>query len=94
MTPMSDRRIDRIVVKRTTDSGQVSIRAEAEVTVFGDAIQVVTSSGALCILSDSSAVYLRAMEDAQLSELRQRLYAAGFSKRAIATAVKDCRSTD
>jgi hypothetical protein len=48
---------------------------------------VVTSSG-ICVPSDADAARLKEMEDAQLSELRKRLYAAGFSKRAIATAVK------
>ena len=53
--------INRITVKQTS--------AEATVTLSGDAVQTITSSG--------------------LAELRKQLYAMGFSKRAIATAVKD-----
>jgi hypothetical protein len=69
-------------------SGQIDIRAKAEVSVSGGAVQMVLSSGIL-VPSDAAPAYLKEMEDAQLSELRKRLYAAGYSKRAIATAVKD-----
>ena len=81
---MSENRIHRITVKRIADS----IRAEAEVTLSGGAVQNITSSGLGGIGVDADPAYLRVVEDAQLSELRKRLYAAGFSKRAIATAVK------
>lgn len=52
-----------------------SVRAEAEVTLAGVG-RTLTSSGR------------SASPDAELLELRQQLYALGFSKRAIATAVK------
>lgn len=78
---MSENRIHRVTVKRTADS----VRAEAEVTLSGDAVQTIASSGVQAIGVDAD---LTAVEDTQLSELRKRLYAAGFSKRAIATAVK------
>jgi hypothetical protein len=39
-------------------------------------------------------VSLKGIEDRQLSELRKRLYDAGFSKRAIATAVKNVTRTE
>ena len=85
---MSDKRIHRVTVKRTLDSAQIDIRAEAEVTLSGDAVQTITYSGLRGISRDADTASLKEMEDAQLSELRKRLYAAGFSKRAIATAVK------
>jgi delta-aminolevulinic acid dehydratase/porphobilinogen synthase len=86
---MSENRIRRVAIKRITSAGQIDIRAEAEVTGSEGAVQVVTSSGVQGIPSGADAVNLREMEDTQLSELRKRLYAAGYSKRAIATAVKD-----
>ena len=85
---MPDKRIHRVTVKRTLDSAEIEIRAEAEVTLSGDAVQTITSSGARGISVDVDPTYLSLVEATQLSELRKRLYAAGFSKRAIATAVK------
>jgi len=81
---MSENRIRRITVKRIADS----ILAEAEVTLSGNAVQTITSSGLRGVSVDVDPAYLRVVEDTQLSELRKRLYAVGFSKRAIATAVK------
>jgi hypothetical protein len=68
-------------------SGRIDIRAKAEVSVSGGPVEVILSSGIL-LPSGADAAYLKEMEDAQLSELRRQLYAAGYSKRAIATAVK------
>ena len=88
-TSVAERRIHRVTVKRVADSGRIIIRAEAEVrNLPGDAVHTVTSSGVQGLPSDSDTASLKEMEDAQLSELRKRLYAEGFSKRAIATAVK------
>ena len=81
---MSENRIHRITLKRIADS----VRAEAEVTLAGSAVQIITSSGLRVGGLDADAAYLRTVEDAELSELRKQLYAAGFSKRAIASAVK------
>jgi hypothetical protein len=81
---MSENRIHRIALKRLGDS----VRAEAEVTLAGNAVQTITSSGLQGISVDVDPAYLSVVEDTQLSELRKQLYAAGFSKRAIATAVK------
>jgi hypothetical protein len=72
-----DKWIRGITVRRTPDS----VWAEAEVSL-GKTVQIVTSSGGRQPDADTSS------EEAQLSELRRRLYAVGFSKRAIATAVK------
>jgi hypothetical protein len=83
---MAENRIRRVAIKRSDSSNQIDIRAEAEVAA-GGAVQVVTSSGVI-IPAGADAVHLKEMEDAQLLELRRRLYAAGFSKRSIATAVK------
>lgn len=84
---MPENRIRRVAIKRNVGSSQIYIRAKAEVSASGGAVQVVMSSGVF-IPMDADAVHLKEMEDAQLSELRKRLYAAGFSKRAIATAIK------
>src|SRR5260370_36361315 len=81
---MSENRIHSVAIKRIADS----VRAEAEVTLSGGAVQTITSSGLRGISVDADPAYLRVVEDTQLSELRKQLYAAGFSKRAIATAVK------
>jgi hypothetical protein len=52
-----------------------SVRAEAEVTLSGT-VRTITSDG-------------RSMSvDAELLDIRRQLYALGFSKRAISTAVK------
>ena len=70
----------------------VGIRAEAEILLpSGDAsiVQEITSGGLWGIESDSDASYLTEIEEEQLSELREQLHAVGFSKRAIAKAVKD-----
>lgn len=84
---MSGNRIRRISIKRTSSADQIDIRAEAEVSALGGAVQVVTSSGVIIRVA-ADAEHLKEIEHAQLSEIRKRLYAAGFSKRAIATAVK------
>ena len=84
---MPEIRIRKITIKRIARSSQIDLRAEAEVSASGGAVEVVTTSG-VTIPADTDAVHLKEMEDAQLSELRKRLYAMGFGKRAIATAVK------
>lgn len=70
----------------------IGIRAEAEVTVpCGQSAicQTITSGGLWGIESDSKADYLSEVEGEELSDLRTQLTALGFSKRAIATAVKN-----
>lgn len=68
--------------------GFIGIGAKARVTV-GDICQAVTSGGLWGIESDSDKSYLKEEEQNQLAELRAVLYEMGFSKRAIAAAVKD-----
>jgi hypothetical protein len=80
---MSENRIHRVTVKRIADS----IRVEAEITLSGAAPQIITSS-VRGISADADLAHLKIVEDAQLSELRKRLYDLGFSKRAIASAIK------
>jgi hypothetical protein len=65
----------------------IGIGAEAEVVVEG-VCQTIHSGGLWGIESDSDESYLREIEQEQLGELRDQLYALGFSKRAIAAAVK------
>jgi hypothetical protein len=72
----------------------IGIRAEAEILIPSDTqgssiVQEITSGGLWGIESDSDASYLTEIEEEQLSELREQLHAVGFSKRAIAKAVKD-----
>jgi hypothetical protein len=82
---MSDKRINRVTIKRIAGS----VRAEAEVRSLPEnAVQIVASSGLAGISPDADAASLKEIEDGQLAELRKRLYAAGFSKRAISAAVK------
>jgi hypothetical protein len=70
----------------------IGIRAEAEVLIPSNGhsiVQEITSGGLWGVESDSDASYFKEIEDEELSELRKQLYALGFSKRAIATAVKN-----
>jgi hypothetical protein len=80
---MPENRIHRVTVKRTADS----IWAEAEITLSGVAPKIITSS-VRGIAADADPAHLKTVEDAQLSEVRKRLYDLGFSKRAIASAIK------
>lgn len=66
----------------------IVIRAEAEVQVTGDTVQLITSGGLWGIESDNTADYLKSVEAEELSNLKSQLTALGFSKRAIATAFK------
>lgn len=66
----------------------IGVGAEARVVV-ARICQTVTSGGLWGIESDSDESYLKETEQEQLSELRTQLYELGFSKRAIAAAVKE-----
>lgn len=79
---MSENWIQRVSIRRTAERGETLVRAEAECSVSGRAV-TIASAGESVGADDVSA------EGAQLGELRKRLYDAGFSKRAIATAVKN-----
>ena len=69
------------------DWGFIGIRAEAEI-VIGSVHQRITSGGLWGIESDSDESYLHSIEQDELTELRGILHELGFSKRAIAAAVK------
>lgn len=66
----------------------IGIRAQAEILI-DSVTQRITSGGLWGIESDSEPAYLKEIEDEELSSLRDILHNLGFSKRAIATAVKD-----
>ena len=67
--------------------GFIGIEARAEI-VIGGVCQRVTSGGLWGIESDSGDDYLKEEETNQLAELRTVLYEMGFSKRAIAVAIR------
>lgn len=63
------------------------VRAVAEV-VIGETYQTIQSGGLWSIESDSEEAYIREIEQDELAALRSILSDLGFSKRAIAAAVK------
>ena len=65
----------------------LGIRVKAEIQI-GDTCQNISSGGLWGVESDSEDSYLKEVEQEELSSLRQTLYDLGFSKRAIAAAVK------
>jgi hypothetical protein len=65
----------------------IGIAARAEIVV-GMVSQTIRSSGLWGIESDSDQSYIKDVEQEQLDELRDQLIALGFSRRAIATAMK------
>src|SRR5260370_37449951 len=69
----------------------VGIRAEAEILLpAGDAsiVQEITAGGLWGVESDSQKTYLADIDTRQPAEPPGQLRAAGFSTRAIGTAVK------
>jgi hypothetical protein len=66
----------------------IGIKATAKVLI-GDTCQTIQSGGLWGIESDSGEDYLKDEEGNQLAELRAQLYNLGFSKRAIAAAIKE-----
>jgi hypothetical protein len=65
-----------------------SIQAEAEVTIAGEGTKTITLAVVRGFGAYADTAHLKVVEGAQLSELRKRLYEVGFSKRAIASAIK------
>ncbi len=65
----------------------IGIRAEAKI-VIGNVGQTITSGGLWGIESDSDESYIKSVEQEELADLRGILHELGFSKRAIAAAVK------
>jgi hypothetical protein len=61
----------------------IGIKAKAKVQLRGDLVQTITSGGLWGIPSDSEKVYIEEEKENQLSELREELKAAGFSKKEI-----------
>jgi hypothetical protein len=66
----------------------VGVRASASI-VINDIAQTLTSSVLYGIESDSDKSYFDEIGAEELAELRGILHTAGFSKRAIAKAMKD-----
>lgn len=80
---------DRKAEYENGDFGFIGIRAEAEVQLEANgAIQTLTSGGLWGIESDSGREYLNEVAQEELADLKSTLRAAGFSRRAIATACK------
>jgi len=71
----------------------IGIRAEAKIMI-DNVCQKITSGGLWGVESDSSREYFAEIEAEELYELRKQLTAAGFSKRAIATACKNIERMD
>ena len=78
---------DRLAQYNNGDFGYIGIRAEAEI-VIDSVIQRISSGGLWGTESDSDESYLKEIEQEELSALRSILHELGFSKRAIAAAVK------
>jgi hypothetical protein len=81
----------RIEALSAGEWGFIGIRAEANIRV-GDTLQTIVSGGLWGIESDSREDYLHEVEGEELADLRAQLYALGFSKRAIAAAVREARA--
>ena len=78
---------DRLAKYNNGDFRYIGIRAEAEI-VINSVIQRISSGGLWGTESDSDESYLKEIEQEELSDLRSILHELGFSKRAIAAAVK------
>ena len=65
----------------------IGIQARAEIVLDG-VCQTIRSGGLWGIESDSDDSYFQEVEQEELTSLRGILHTMGFSKRAIATAVK------
>ncbi len=70
------------------DWGMIGIWAEAEVVLTGNTVQHIRSGGLWGIESDSDNDYLDQVECEQLAELREQLFAIGFTQLQIDTAFK------
>lgn len=64
----------------------VGVRAEAEVTLAGNTVQILTSGGLWGIESDSDASYFAEVEKEELDNLKSELLAAGFAEADIVAA--------
>ena len=82
------RDFDRMESLNAGNWGFIGIRAQANI-VLGETCQTIHSGGLCGIESDSGESYLQEIEKDELSDLRRVLCELGFSKRAIAAAVKE-----
>jgi hypothetical protein len=67
----------------------IGMRAEAEVQTGSDVVQRITSGGLWGIESDSGREHLEETQREELAQLKTELIGLGFSRRAIATAMKN-----
>lgn len=67
----------------------LGVFAVAEV-VIGETCQRIRSGGLWGIESDSDSSYFAELRAEQLAELKEQLLALGFSRRSVATALKEC----
>jgi hypothetical protein len=88
MTKNAEMDYERATAYNDGDFGFIGIRAQAEI-VIGGVCQTITSGGLWGIESDSEESYIKSVEQDELADLRGILHNLGFSKRAIATAIKD-----
>jgi hypothetical protein len=80
---------DRLRQYRADGFNFIGIRACADVTFADGVHQSIYSGGLWGIESDSEESNLREVEAEELADLRRTLHEAGFSKRAIAAAIKE-----
>lgn len=83
---------ERMEALNKGDWHYIGIRAEAEYSI-GSVMQQLSSGGLWSTESDSDKDYLKSVEQEELTELRNQLAAIGFSKRAIASAMKNIEGT-
>ncbi len=67
----------------------IGLRAEAEVQTGSDVVQRITSGGLWGIESDSGKDHFESTAREELAQLKTELIGLGFSRRAIATAIKN-----
>jgi len=77
----------RMEAHNRNEWGFIGIQAQAEIVLDG-VCQTIQSGGLWGIESDSEESYFRKIEHEELTSLRGILHTMGFSKRAIAAAVK------
>jgi hypothetical protein len=67
----------------------IGIRAQAQVQTSSDVVQRTTSGGLWGIESDSGKDHFESIAREELAQLKTELIGLGFSRRAIATAIKN-----
>ena len=72
--------------------GFIGIRAKAKIAV-NSIQQTITSGGLWGIESDSDDSCFAEVQSEELADLRAQLYALGFSKRAVAAAIKESEAS-